>query len=54
MPNCGFKIRFQGKKAKSERCYTVTFDYDEWCYSINSKPKKTIPKTTKKITIEVE
>lgn len=47
-------VKFDGKKAKPQRCYAVAFDYDEWFYAVNNQTKKKIPKGTKKITIEIE
>ena len=51
MAEGGFLIKFDGKEA--ERCYAVSFDYDEWSYVINVKEKKKLP-VVKSITIEVE
>ena len=52
MAEGGFLVKFDGKKP--QRCYAVTFDYDEWSYAVNNRDKKKIPKGTKKITVEIE
>jgi hypothetical protein len=48
----GFLIKFDGKEA--ERCYAVTFDYDEWQYIINNTEKKELPPGVKSIAIDIE
>lgn len=52
MTEGGFLIKFDGKEV--ERCYAVSFDYDEWQYVINETEKKELPAGVKAITIEVE
>ena len=42
MATGGFLVKFVGGKTKSQRCYSVAFDYKE------------LPKGTKKITVEIE
>lgn len=51
MANGGFLVKFDGKEI--ERCYAVSFDYDERQYTINDTEKKELPLVSK-ITIEVE
>lgn len=50
MAEGGFLVKFDGKEVA--RCYAVSFDYDDWQYTINEK-KKELP-AVKKITIEIE
>jgi len=52
MADGGFLVKFDGKEI--ERCYAVTFDYDDWQYTLNDKEKKPLPVGIKTITIEVE
>ena len=52
MAEGGFVIKFDGKKAK--RCYAVSFDYDEWQYTINNKTPRKLPPKLKIITIKAE
>ena len=52
MADGGFLVKFDGKKI--ERCYAVSFDYDDWQYTINETDKKELPAGVKKISIEVE
>lgn len=52
MAEGGFLVKFDGKEAV--RCYAVSFDYDEWQYTINGTDKKELPVGVEKITIEVE
>jgi hypothetical protein len=47
MADGGFVIKFDGKKA--ERCYRVTFDYDEGTYAINDGEPRSLPKELKEI-----
>ena len=47
----GFLVKFDGKEI--ERCYAVSFDYDDRQYIINGTEKKPLP-ALKQITIEVE
>ncbi len=54
MAEGGFLVNFNDKKKTQKRCYAVTFDYDEWAYTINNTRRQNIPKGVKKITIEVE
>lgn len=51
MSEGGFLVKFDGKEVA--RCYAVSFDYDEWKYTINEKEKRELPRV-KKISIEVE
>ena len=51
MADGGFLVKFDGKEVV--RCYAVSFDYDDWQYTINEKDKKELP-AVKNITIEVE
>ena len=52
MAEGGFLIKFDGKEI--ERCYAVSFDYDDWQYTINEKEKKELPSGIKSITVEIE
>jgi hypothetical protein len=52
MEEGGFLLRFNGKEIA--RCYSVTFDYDEWQYTVNYTKKKELPSNVKNITVEVE
>lgn len=52
MADGGFLVKFDGKNG--ERCYAVSFDYDDWQYTINETEKKELPSGVKKISIEVE
>lgn len=52
MTERGFIVKFDRKEAF--RCYAVSFDYDEWQYTVNEKERKKLPKGTKTITVEVE
>jgi len=52
MAEGGFLLKFDGKEA--ERCYAVSFDYDDWQYVINEKERKALPAGTRSITIEIE
>ena len=51
MAEGGFLVKFDGKEV--ERCYAVSFDYDERKYTVNEKEKRELPRVNK-ITIEVE
>jgi hypothetical protein len=51
MPDGGFLVKFDGKEAF--RCYAVSFDYDEWTYSVNNETPKPFP-PLKSITIVPE
>jgi len=51
MPEGGFLLKFNGKEA--QRCYSVSFDYDLWKYTMNAKEKE-LPPDVKTIIIEVE
>lgn len=51
MAEGGFLVKFDGKEI--ERCYAVSFDYDDRSYTVNEKEKKELPEV-KAITIEVE
>ncbi len=50
MAEGGFLVKFDGKEV--ERCYAVSFDYDDWQYTVNERDKKEFPRV-KKITIEI-
>ncbi|MCX5699751.1 MAG: hypothetical protein NTX01_08680 [Candidatus Omnitrophica bacterium] len=52
MAEGGFLVKFDGKEV--ERCYAVSFDYDDWQYVVNGAEKKELPAGVKSITIEVE
>lgn len=52
MSDGGFLVKFDGKEV--ERCYAVSFDYDDWQYVVNGIEKKELPVGVKSITIEVE
>lgn len=52
MAEGGFLVKFDGKEV--ERCFAVSFDYDDWQYTINNKEKKELPAGVEKITVEVE
>lgn len=52
MAEGGFLIKFDGKEA--ERCYAVSFDYDEWQYTINNTENKKLPAGVETITVIVE
>jgi len=43
----------QGTK-EVERCYAVSFDYDDWQRVVNNKEKHKLPNGAGKITIEIE
>ena len=49
MPDGGFLVKFDGKEAF--RCYFVSFDYDEWFYTVNNNEKHVIPPNVKNISI---
>lgn len=52
MAEGGFLVKFDGKEV--ERCYSVSFDYDDWQYVVNGTEKKELPEGVKNITITVE
>ncbi len=52
MAGGGFLVKFDGKEV--ERCFAVSFDYDDWQYTINETEKKKLPAGVEKINIEVE
>jgi len=52
MAEGGFLVKFDGKEV--ERCFAVSFDYDDWQYTINNKEKKELPAGIENITITVE
>jgi len=41
MAEGGFLVKFDGKEV--ERCYAVSFDYDDWQYTVNGTDKKELP-----------
>jgi hypothetical protein len=47
-----FLVKFDGKEV--ERCYAVSFDYDDWQYVVNGTEKKELPVGVKTITVVVE
>ena len=51
MAEGGFLVKFDGKEI--ERCYAVSFDYDDWQYTINGTDKK-LPAGVESIIIEIE
>ena len=51
MADGGFLVKFDGKVAL--RCYSISFDYDEWQYTVNNDKPKELP-SVKKISIEIE
>ena len=52
MAEGGFVIKFDGKEA--ERCFSVSFDYDECEYLVNGSERKDLPEGVRKIEIVVE
>jgi hypothetical protein len=48
----GFLLKFDGKEVV--RCYAVSFDYDDWQYTINNTKKKELPPGLETITVIVE
>ena len=52
MAEGGFLVKFDGKEA--ERCYSVSFDYDDWQYVVNGTEKKKLPEGVKSIAIVIE
>lgn len=52
MAEGGFLIKFDGKEV--ERCFAVSFDYDDWQYVVNDTEKKELPAGVESITIKVE
>jgi len=52
MAEGGFLVKFDGKEV--ERCFAVSFDYDDWQYTINNKEKKELPAGVENITVLVE
>lgn len=52
MPDGGFVVKINGKEVS--RCHAITFDYDEWQYTINNKETKQLPEETENIAIEIE
>jgi len=52
MADGGFLVKFNGKEVV--RCYTVSFDYDEWQYVINDTEKHELPAGVESIIIEIE
>lgn len=52
MAEGGFLVKFDGKEI--ERCFAVSFDYDDWQYTINETEKKDLPPGIKSITVEIE
>lgn len=52
MADGGFLVKFDGKEV--ERCYAVSFDYDDWQYVVNGTEKKELTAGVKTITVVVE
>jgi len=52
MAEGGFSIKFDDKEVA--RCYAVSFDYDDWQYTINDTEKHELPAGVEKISIEIE
>ena len=52
MAEGGFVIKFDGKE--SERCFSVSFDYDVYEYAVNGADPKPLPEGVGKIEIAVE
>ncbi len=52
MADGGFLVKFDGKEV--ERCFAVSFDYDDWQYVVNGTEKKELPVGVKTITVVVE
>ena len=52
MPEGGFVVKIDGKMVA--RCFSVTFDYDEWKYILNETDDHELPAGASAITIEVE
>jgi len=41
MPSGGWIVKFNDVEV--ERCYTISFDYDNWQYTVNNKDTKKFP-----------
>lgn len=52
MAEGGFLVKFDGKEV--DRCFAVSFDYDDWQYTINNAQKKELPAGVETITIAIE
>ena len=52
MAEGGFVVKIDGKMVA--RCFSVTFDYDEWKYILNETDDHDLPEGIKTITIDVE
>jgi hypothetical protein len=52
MAEGGFLVKFDGKEV--ERCFAVSFDYDDWQYVVNGTKKKKLPAGVESITVVVE
>ena len=52
MADGGFLVKFDGKEV--QRCYKVSFDYDEGQYTINDDEPKSLPQGVKAVTILLE
>jgi len=52
MAEGGFLVKFDGKEV--ERCFAVSFDYDDWQYVVNGTEKKELPAGVKSIAVVVE
>jgi len=52
MADGGFVVKINGKELC--RCFAVSFDYDEWQYTVNNKETQALPENTESISVEVE
>jgi hypothetical protein len=52
MSDGGFVVKFDGKEAA--HCYVVSFDYDEWQYTVNNEKTQPLPEGLGKIEIKPE
>ena len=52
MAEGGFLVKFDGKEA--ERCFAVSFDYDDWQYVVNGQETKKLPNDVETIAVIVE
>lgn len=51
MSKGGWVVKFDNKEV--ERCYAVSFDYDEWYYIVNNQEKRSLPDKLSSIKIEI-
>jgi hypothetical protein len=52
MAEGGFLVKFDGKEV--ERCFAVSFDYDDWQYVVNGKETKSLPEGLENIVVTIE